>query len=69
MKRCCLEEAKQNLKRHRDVATCDECGSLLLAYDNNKDFDSTVTELRKHGIDPETGKLGKLKLVAKPESP
>ena len=65
MKECCREECTRSLKRHRDVATCDECGALLLAYENDTDFDRTVDELQKHGVVFDTETLGKLKVVAK----
>jgi hypothetical protein len=50
LKSCCLAEARKSLKRPRDVATCDECGSLLLAYGNQRDFESTLEELTRHGV-------------------
>ncbi len=50
VKSCCLAEARKSLKRARDVATCDECGSLLLAYGNARDFESTIEELGRHGV-------------------
>jgi hypothetical protein len=50
LKSCCLAEARKSLKRPRDVATCDECGSLLLAYGNTRDFESTIEELTRHGV-------------------
>jgi hypothetical protein len=65
LKSCCLEEARRSLRRHRDVATCDGCGALLLAYGNDTDFDRTLDELGKHGVEFETETLGKLKLVSK----
>lgn len=65
MKDCCREECTKSLRRHRDVATCDDCGALLLAYGDDTDFERTVEELDKHGVDYETETLGKLKVVAK----
>ena len=50
VKSCCLAEARKSLKRPRDVATCDECGSLLLAYGSARDFESTIEELTRHGV-------------------
>ncbi len=50
VKACCLDEARKSLKRPRDVATCDECGSLLLAYGNPRDFESAIEELTRHGV-------------------
>ncbi len=65
MKDCCREEANKSLRRHRDVATCDDCGALLLAYGNDTDFQRTVEELDHHGVEYQTRTLGKLKIVAK----
>jgi len=48
---CCLAEARKSLKRARDVATCDACGSLLLAYGTARDFESTIEELTRHGVE------------------
>ena len=69
MKDCCLEECTRSLRRHRDVATCDDCGALLLAYGNDTDFNRTVEELDKHRVDYQTETLGKLKVVAKAKPP
>ena len=65
MKDCCRKECATSLHRHRDVATCDDCGALLLAYGNDTDFERTIEELDKHGVDYETDTLGTLKVVAK----
>ena len=65
MKTCCLEEASRSLKRHRDVATCDSCGALLLAYGNERDFEATLAELRSRGVRFETSEQGNLRIVAK----
>lgn len=65
MKSCCLDEARRSLHRHRDVATCDECGALLLAYGNDTDFDRTIEELDRHDVAFQTGALGKLKVISK----
>ena len=68
MKACCLAEAKKSLERPRDVATCDECGSLLLAYGSARDFESTVEELMRHGVAFESAPsdvTGGLAIVAK----
>lgn len=65
MKDCCLREAKLHLRKHRDVATCDECGSLVIAYGNDVDFKNTVRELERLGLDYETQKLGSLFIIAK----
>lgn len=68
LKPCCREEASRSLARHRDVATCDRCTQLLLAYENDRDFRSTLDELTRHGIRFETGVVGKLQIVAKPRT-
>jgi hypothetical protein len=68
VKSCCLAEARKSLKRARDVATCDECGSLLLAYGNARDFESTIEELTRHGVEFEAASsdvTGGLAIVAK----
>ena len=71
VKSCCLAEARKSLKRPRDVATCDECGSLLLAYGNERDFQNTIEELTRHGVAFESapgevsGVTGGLAIVAK----
>ena len=31
---CCEAEARRSLKKHRDVAVCNGCERLLLAWDN-----------------------------------
>lgn len=64
MKPCCEKEARA-LERHRDVATCDTCGALLLAYGNDRDFERTLEELTQHGVEHETITIGKLRIVAK----
>jgi hypothetical protein len=75
MRSCCLAEARKSLKRPRDVATCDECGSLLLAYGNARDFESTIEELTRHGVGfeaaspEESGVIGGLAIVAKTRKP
>ena len=71
MKFCCLAEARKSLKRPRDAATCDECGSLLLAYGNTRDFESTIEELTRHGVAFESAAsdvTGGLVIVAKVRS-
>jgi hypothetical protein len=68
VKACCLAEARKSLKRPRDVATCDECGSLLLAYGSARDFESTIEELTRHGVAFESAPsevTGGLAIVAK----
>lgn len=68
MKACCLKEARKSLKRPREVATCDECGSLLLAYGSERDFLSAIDELTRHGVAFESAPgdvTGGLAIVAK----
>lgn len=62
---CCRDEAARSLSRHRDVATCDGCGSLLLAYGTREDFDHTVEELESKGADFDTGEQDDLRIVSK----
>ena len=64
MRPCCEKEA-QRLERHGDVASCDNCGALLLAYGNDRDFERTVDELTRHGAEHETTTIGELRIVAK----
>jgi hypothetical protein len=71
VKACCLAEARKSLKRARDVATCDECGSLLLAYGNERDFRAAIEELMRHGVAFESAPAdvtGGLAIVAKPRT-
>lgn len=68
MRPCCLEEARRSLHRHRDVATCDDCGALLLAYGNDIDYRRTVEEFENNAVEFESKRLGKLKIVAKTKS-
>ena len=65
MKSCCASEARRSLKRHRDVATCDTCGALLLAYGNPIDFERTKKELEAHGVTYECERFGDLDVIAK----
>jgi len=62
---CCQKEADRNLRRHRAVAVCDVCGSLLLAYGNDVDFERTVQELTELEVPFRTGSRGELRVVAK----
>ncbi|MCL6566688.1 MAG: hypothetical protein K6U09_09740 [Acidobacteriia bacterium] len=66
MKACCVDEARRHLKRHGQVARCDVCGALILAYDRETHFRATLAELEKRGVRFETAQLGKLFLIAKP---
>ena len=66
MKTCCEQEARNSLARHGDVATCDACGALLLAYQNARDYAHTLEELAKHGVAAETATHGTISVIAKP---
>lgn len=65
LKECCKTEAAASLERHRDVATCDGCGNLLLAYGDRDTFDLTVQELESRGVDFDTGRQEELWVVSK----
>ena len=65
---CCRTTAEQYLRRHRDVATCDGCGRLLLAYGNTQDFDETSRALVEQGIPFATERRGALRIIAKPRT-
>jgi hypothetical protein len=62
---CCQNEAEHSLRRHQDVATCDTCGSLLLAYTDEETFKLTVEEMESRGATFATGRLESLYVVAK----
>ena len=65
---CCAEAAGRYLRRHRDVATCDRCGMLLLAYGNERDFDETRRALTGQAVPFTTARRGDLRIVAKPRA-
>lgn len=62
---CCRGEAEASLKRHQDVARCDVCGSLLLAYADEETFRLMVDEMQSKGADFATDRLSSLYVVAK----
>ncbi len=65
---CCRTEAENTLRRHRDVAVCDDCGQLLLAYGNNADYEATLQELGDHAVSFQAGTLSlpaKLLVISK----
>jgi len=62
---CCQREAQSNLRRNHDVATCDTCGSLLLAYTDEEAFTLTVNEMESEGATFATGRTASLYVVAK----
>ncbi len=65
---CCRTSAQRLLKKHRDVATCDRCGMLLLAYGNDRDYDETRKALATHGTPFGTMTQGGLRVIAKPRA-
>ena len=62
---CCIDEAGRSLRRHKDVAVCDGCGRLLLAYGNDTDYQRTIDELTRLAVSHSAGWLGKLRVIAK----
>ena len=65
---CCQTSAKRYLKRHRDVATCDTCKMLLLAYGNDRDYEETRKALTEQGTPFATSEQGTLKIIVKPRA-
>lgn len=65
LRECCREEAAASLDKHRDVATCDTCGNLLLAYGDQETFELTTRELGEQGASFDAGMVGSLHVVAK----
>ncbi|MBI3607976.1 MAG: hypothetical protein HY207_08420 [Nitrospirae bacterium] len=65
---CCRTSAQRLLKKHRDVATCDGCGMLLLAYGNETDYDETRKALAAQGTSFGTMTQGALRVIAKPRA-
>ena len=63
---CCQASARRYLRKHRDVATCDTCGMLLLAYGNERDYDETRKALTEQGTPFSSMTQGSLKVIAKP---
>lgn len=66
MKPCCEAEIQKHLHRHRDVARCDTCGTLLIAYDNEEEFAKTTRDLESRGAPFEALEKENLWIVAKP---
>ena len=62
---CCLESARRDLRRHRDVATCDRCRRLLLAYGNDRDYDETQRALTAQRATWATSRVGTLRVISK----
>jgi hypothetical protein len=53
------------VRKHRDVAVCDGCGRLVLAYGDETTFQLTVDELDAKDVGYATGRHGPLWVIAK----
>lgn len=62
---CCLAEARRSLQRARDVAICDACGRLLLAWDEAAEQVKARAELERHGLAFAEGRVGRLWVTSK----
>lgn len=65
MKPCCTKEASASIRHGREVATCDECGCLLLGYDNEIDFRRAVDALIVAKTEFDHVRQGPLWVIAK----
>jgi len=65
MKTCCMDSSKRYLKKNRDVATCDRCGFLLMAYTQQLDYEEALKNLKAWGGEFSTAKVGDFQVVAK----
>ena len=65
MRRCCEAEAKRHVRKHRDVAICDECKRLVLGYDNEVEWKKTQDELSRNKVAFEAAKVAAFWIVAK----
>jgi hypothetical protein len=68
MKPCCLASAKRYLRKNRDVASCDQCRFLLMAYTQQRDYDEARKTLKAWGGEFYTVSLGNLQVIAKARS-
>ncbi len=66
MKPCCRQSMKRFIKKHRDVATCDGCSNLLMAYGNERDFEETKKALTAQGMLFDSESFGALQVISKP---
>ena len=64
-KECCAKEAGHTVRKHRDIATCDGCGRLLLGYADETTFQLTVDELDAKGVGYDSGRHSELWIVSK----
>ena len=62
---CCANEAQRTLRHHHDIATCDVCDSLLLAYGDERTFKLTIDELDERCANFSTGSVAGLHVIAK----
>ena len=65
LKDCCSREAGRTLRSNHDVATCDGCNRLLIAYSDETTFQLTVDELDAKDVGYDAGTHGALWVVAK----
>ena len=65
---CCETEARRSLKKHRDVAICDGCHRLILAWDNPEEQAKTRQELETLGVAFAEGQVGDLHVTSKDRS-
>ena len=56
---------RRYIKKARDVATCDDCGWLLLSYDSERDFEETMKALVSQQMPFEFGNVKRLHVIAK----
>jgi hypothetical protein len=68
MKSCCIDSAERYLKRNCDVATCDRCGFLLMAYTRQLGYEEALKNLKAWGGEFSTAKVGDFQVVAKVRS-
>ncbi len=61
---CCRAEAERTLRRHRHVAVCDECGSLVLGYGDATDYERTTEELTGRQVAFQVGRVRNLRVIA-----
>ncbi len=65
LKECCAKEAGTSLSKHLDIATCDVCGRLLLAYGDEETYRLTVEELESREVGFDADDSGPLWIIAK----
>lgn len=65
LKDCCQKESEVSLEKHKDIAVCDVCGNLLLAYADEDTYQLTVDELGAKGASFDVARAGALWVVSK----